>query len=54
MTLVNNVLNAYPLTWDFSQFYASSSVYALIAIAVIAGVAFRYALGGQAIFSDPD
>ena len=52
MTLVNNVMNSYPLTWDFSQFYASSSVFALISIAAIAGLAFHYALGGRAIFRD--
>jgi hypothetical protein len=52
MSLVNNVLSAYPLTWDFSAFYAASSVFALISIAVVAGVAFRYALGGRAIFND--
>ena len=52
MTLVSNVLGAYPLTWDFSAFYATSSVFALISIAVVAAVAFRYALGGRAIFGD--
>ncbi len=52
MTLVNNVLNAYPLTWDFSQFYATSSLFAVISVAVVAGVAFHYALGGRAILGD--
>ncbi len=52
MAVVNNVLGAYPLTWDLSAFYASSSVFALISIAVVAVIAFRYALGGRAIFRD--
>jgi serine/threonine-protein kinase len=52
MSVVNNILTAYSLTWDFSAFYASSSVFALISVAVLAGVAFHYALGGRAIFSD--
>ena len=52
MSVINNVLNAYPLTWDFSAFYATSSLFALISIAVVAAVAFHYALGGRAIFGD--
>jgi serine/threonine-protein kinase len=52
MSLVSSVLGSYPLTWDFSAFYATSSLFALISIAVVAAIAFRFALGGRAIFSD--
>jgi len=52
VTLVSNILGAYPLTWDFAPFYASSSVFALISIAVIAAVAFRFSLGGRTLFGD--
>jgi hypothetical protein len=52
MSVANTVLGSYALTWDFSAFYASSSMLALVSVAVIVGVAFRYALGGRAIFGD--
>jgi len=52
MFMVNTVLGSYALTWDFSAFYAGGSVLALLSIAVIAGLAFRYALGGRAILGD--
>jgi serine/threonine-protein kinase len=52
MFMVNAVLGSYALTWDFSAFYAGGSVLALVSIAVLAGLAFRYALGGRAILCD--
>ncbi|MGD0617766.1 MAG: hypothetical protein ABSB67_08905 [Bryobacteraceae bacterium] len=52
MFMVNAVLGSYALTWDFSAFYAGGSVLALVSIAVLAGLAFRYALGGRAILGD--
>ena len=52
MTLASNVLGQYALTWDFSAFYAGSSILALVSIAAIAGLAFRYALGGQSILGE--
>jgi hypothetical protein len=52
MSLVSNILGSYPLTWDFSPFYASSSVFALISLAAVTALAFRFALGGRAILGD--
>jgi serine/threonine-protein kinase len=52
MIMVNTVLGSYALTWDFSAFYAGGSVLALVSIAVFAGLAFRFALGGRAILGD--
>jgi len=52
MSLVSSVLGSYALTWDFSQFYAGSSLLALVSVAALAGIAFRFALGGRAILGD--
>jgi serine/threonine-protein kinase len=52
MSLINSVLGQYALTWDFSAFYASSSLFALLSVVVAAGFAFHYSLGGRAIFGD--
>jgi len=52
MSVVNTVLGQYALTWDFSSFYASSSTLALASVACVAGLAFRFAVGGRAIFGD--
>ena len=52
MMLANTVLGSYALTWDFSQFYAGSSLLALVSVAALAGITFRYALGGQSILGE--
>jgi len=52
MMLAKTILGSYALTWDFSAFYAGSSLLALVSIAALAAIAFRYALGGQSILSD--
>ena len=48
--LIKNVVLGFPVTLDFSRWYAGRSVLALSVVLVLAIYGFRYALGKQAAF----
>jgi len=50
---VTNILGQLPLTLDFSAWYVSDSMFVLVALAALAAWAFRTALAGRSVFSEP-
>lgn len=47
---VASLLMLFPITTDFSAWYAGSAIFALACIAVMTGYAFHTALGGRPLF----
>jgi hypothetical protein len=47
-----NILLFFPLTTDFSAWYAGSNIFALAFIVTLAAWAFHTALGGRALFKE--
>jgi serine/threonine protein kinase len=51
-TSVVNLLLLFPVTSDFSAWYAGSALFAVVFVVALAGWAFHTALGGRALFSE--
>jgi serine/threonine-protein kinase len=49
--VVQNMLNAFPMTSHLGRWYASGALAGVLVIAGLAGVAFYFALAGQKLFS---
>jgi len=47
---IANVLVVFPITADFSAWYAGSAIFSLVCIVALAGWAFHSALGGRPLF----
>jgi serine/threonine-protein kinase len=51
---VNVLLLLFPITSDFSVWYAGASLFALLSVAVMAAFAFRNSLAGRPLFGDAE
>jgi hypothetical protein len=49
-SFVNNILLLFPITTDFSAWYAGSSIFALAFLGLLAAYMFRVALAGRPLF----
>jgi hypothetical protein len=53
-SFVLELLVMFPITADFSVWYAGTSLFALLSVALLAAFAFHTSLGGRSLFGDQD
>jgi len=53
-SFVEIILSLFPITADFSAWYAGASLFALLAIGAVAAFAFHASLGGHSLLGDQD
>ena len=51
---VFELMEMFPITADFSSWYAGTSLFALLSVAVMAALAFRFSLAGRPLFGGAD
>ncbi|HTS51217.1 MAG TPA: hypothetical protein VMH05_24890, partial [Bryobacteraceae bacterium] len=53
-SFVELILSLFPITADFSAWYAGASLFALLVIGALAAFAFHASLGGRSLLGDAD
>jgi hypothetical protein len=48
------LLTLFPVTTDFSVWYAGVSLFAVLSVAILAALAFRTSLAGRPLFGDAE